>query len=132
MTKALVIRCGDPRLDAEVRTVRSIIRADESVEYRFPGPDGLFRDPERADELQSELDGIRRFMKKAKLVSAIAVVSHTDCEYYPVPIETHRQDVQLAAMLLKDRLETTLPVHALLAIRGDGDTDWIFEDVGKY
>lgn len=131
MPKAVVIGCGDPRLDAQFRKVASIIRAQDAIPYRFPGPEGIFRDPERAEEMREELAGIRRLMQQER-PQAIAIMSHTDCSFHPVPLETHRRDIQLAAMLLKDKLETALPVHALLAIRGESDEDWIFEDLGAY
>lgn len=132
MTKALVIGCGDPRMDAEIPKVKSIVRTDEVVSYRFHGPDGIFSDPERADEVQSELAGIMNRMKAAGVLDCLAILGHTDCEKHQVCIEGHRRDIQLTAMQIRDRLETPLPVQAILAIRGLADDDWVLEDWGTF
>lgn len=131
MTKALVIRCDDPRLNPYIPTVASILRMDSLVEYPLPGPDGIFRDPERTRERDAELAGIRKLLSTNGPFDAVAIISHTDCQDHDVPCEKHRQDTQLAAMLLRDSMATKLPVHSLLALRGEADDDWIFEDLGK-
>lgn len=130
MQKALVVACGDPRLNTELPKLASIICVDEVVEYRIPGPDGLFHCPERTTEMQEEIEGIRKRLSEAQPYDALALVSHSDCAEHPVSIDRHRQDTRSASLILKDRLETTLPIHTLIAIRGESDEDWVFEHWG--
>lgn len=132
MTKALVIGCGDPRMDAEIPKVKSIVQTDEVVPYRFHGPDGIFSNPDRAEEIPNELAGIESRMEDAGPFECLAVLGHTDCAKHQVCIDKHRKDIQLTAMQIRDRLETQLPVQAILAIRGMADDDWVLEDWGSF
>lgn len=131
MKKGIVIGCVDPRLHNIFPKIAELMDVDAVYAHRIPGPDGILVKEEYQDERIGAVASVRRLASVAD-VQAYALVGHTNCAGHSASDDEHRADTIEAARRLKSemQLEASIPVHAILAVRGETDADWTHEVLG--
>jgi hypothetical protein len=130
---AVAMTCSDWRLHQRVVDFNGRIgKATGTGEVdlvALPGPDGLLN-PERVGEWEAAKAQVK-LLADAHHAAALAVVAHQRCAGHPASDGEHDRDVQAVAKKLKESLEFSGPVYALVATYKN-NRSWGLKEVGCF
>lgn len=129
----LAIMCVDNRLSEpgvwakQYAALLARLGVDALDVIRTPGPDGMFIDPAKKDDLDAVLRSTK-LLVGAHDLQAIAIVAHQQCAGHAVGNEEHLADVRKAAEALRKLLPDFSGEIVPMVQQHLTDDNWLLEE----